>query len=64
MPEPQPDLTRRAKRTPGLGRRASDRHFAAVIAQEIRRLGSGWRPAGRRADSRRRGENPRPKEAF
>jgi hypothetical protein len=53
-------------RTKDLARRAADRRSAAVIAEEIRRLGSHWRPHGLRNGSPRRrgGQHPGPKAAF
>jgi len=49
-----------------LARRAADRRSAAVITEEIRRLGRYWRRDGlRTGNPRRRGrQNPRPKAAF
>jgi hypothetical protein len=68
---PEPDAgtanrSARAKRTPDVARRAADRRSAAVVAEEIRRLGSYWRPDGLRTGNPRRrgGQNPRPKAAF
>jgi hypothetical protein len=56
------DRVARARRTPGLARRAADRHSAAVVAEEIRRLGRYWRRDGHRTESakRRGAEDPRP----
>jgi hypothetical protein len=60
------DRAARASRTRGVARREADRHAAAVVAEEIRRLSRYWRSDGRRTTTgRRRGaESPRPKEAF
>jgi hypothetical protein len=52
-------------RTKDLARRAADRRSAAVVAEEIRRLGRYWRADGlRTGNPRRRSQNPRPKAAF
>jgi hypothetical protein len=69
MPERQPDRSdraARARREPAVARGAADRHFAAVVAEEIRHLGRSWRRDGLRTMSGgpRGGENPRPKVAF
>lgn len=70
VPGRAPDITRlaaRARRTHGLARRTADRHAAAaVVAEEIRRLGRHWRPDGPSTDggTRRAGENRRTKGAL
>ena len=72
MPERQPDKrdravrAPRAPRAPAVALRAADRHFAAVVTEEIRRLGRYWRPDGVRTGSgiRPGSENPRPTVAV